>query len=56
MQRLRNLRLTLTLGALLVVGGLAGAANWDRFRGPNGTGAAADKDVPVKWTAEDGVL
>src|SRR5262249_41249939 len=26
------------------------------FRGPNGTGIAADKDVPVRWTAEEGVL
>jgi outer membrane protein assembly factor BamB len=56
MPRLRNLRLPLALGALLLGGGLAGAANWDRFRGPNGTGVAADKDVPVKWTAGDGVL
>ncbi len=33
-----------------------GAGDWPRFRGPNGTGIAADKDVPVKWTAADGVL
>jgi outer membrane protein assembly factor BamB len=35
---------------------MVGAAAWDRFRGPNGTGIAADKDVPVRWTAQDGVL
>jgi outer membrane protein assembly factor BamB len=28
-------------------------ADWPRFRGPNGTGIAADRDVPVKWTAEN---
>src|SRR5262245_7031693 len=25
------------------------AADWPRFRGPNGTGIVADKDVPVEW-------
>src|SRR5262249_12255610 len=29
------------------------AANWPRFRGPNGTGIAADKDIPVQWTEKD---
>jgi outer membrane protein assembly factor BamB len=28
----------------------ASAANWARFRGPNGTGIADDTDIPVKWT------
>ena len=23
------------------------AADWTRFRGPNGTGVASDKDIPV---------
>ncbi len=32
------------------------AADWPRFRGPNGTGIAADTEVPVRWTASDGVL
>jgi outer membrane protein assembly factor BamB len=29
---------------------LTSASNWPRFRGPNGTGVAADRDIPVKWT------
>jgi outer membrane protein assembly factor BamB len=29
------------------------AADWPRFRGPNGTGAATDKRIPVQWSAED---
>jgi outer membrane protein assembly factor BamB len=33
--------------------GLAGAGDWPRFRGPNGAGIAADKDVPIKWTEEN---
>jgi outer membrane protein assembly factor BamB len=32
------------------------AADWPRFRGPNGTGVALDKDVPLAWTEADGVL
>jgi outer membrane protein assembly factor BamB len=31
----------------------ADAANWPRFRGPNGDGVAADKDIPVRWTDKD---
>jgi outer membrane protein assembly factor BamB len=34
----------------------ASAANWPRFRGPNGTGVSTDKDVPVHWTDKDGML
>jgi outer membrane protein assembly factor BamB len=34
----------------------AGASDWPRFRGPNGTGVAADTGVPVRWTEQDGVL
>src|SRR5262245_58100928 len=33
----------------LVVALLAGA-DWPRFRGPDGAGTSADKDVPVKWS------
>ncbi len=48
----------LRLGSLLLVfGGLAGAAlagNWDRFRGPNGSGIVNDKDVPVTFSAAKG--
>lgn len=31
----------------------ADGANWPRFRGPNGTGIAADKDIPVQWTDKE---
>ncbi len=34
----------------------AHADDWPRFRGPNGTGVSADKDVPVKWTATENIL
>jgi outer membrane protein assembly factor BamB len=44
--------LLLPLAAALVAG-LLTAADWTRFRGPNGTGIVADKDVPVKWTEKE---
>jgi outer membrane protein assembly factor BamB len=31
-------------------------ANWPRFRGPNGAGVSADKDVPQKWDGKENVL
>src|SRR5262245_5973449 len=32
------------------------AGNWPRFRGPNGTGVAPDRDVPIHWNDKDGVI
>ncbi|MHB1423798.1 MAG: outer membrane protein assembly factor BamB family protein [Gemmataceae bacterium] len=43
----------LALSVVLPPCGLAGAGDWPRFRGPNGTGIAPDKDVPIKWTDEN---
>ena len=42
--------------ALTSTTALAHADNWERFRGPNGTGIAADKNIPVKFSATEGVL
>jgi outer membrane protein assembly factor BamB len=39
----------LTLLALCCAAAFS-ADNWPRFRGPNGTGVSADKDIPVEWT------
>lgn len=38
---------------LVVVGGLAAAADWARFRGPNGAGISDDKNIPVQWTEKE---
>jgi outer membrane protein assembly factor BamB len=46
----------LALVGLAVLAGPGRADNWPRFRGPNGTGMSADKDVPVKWDLKDNVL
>jgi outer membrane protein assembly factor BamB len=37
------------LGGLGVLSAELDAANWPRFRGPNGTGVAADKNIPVQF-------
>src|SRR5438876_723316 len=42
--------------ALATLAAPAFADNWPRFRGPNGTGIAKDKDIPVEWSANSGVL
>ncbi|MEK6235636.1 MAG: PQQ-binding-like beta-propeller repeat protein, partial [Planctomycetales bacterium] len=31
----------------------AGAQEWTRFRGPNGSGVSDAKTVPTQWTDED---
>ena len=38
---------------LLVMTVAAGAADWPRFRGPNGAGCGEAVDVPVPWTTND---
>jgi outer membrane protein assembly factor BamB len=39
--------------ALILAASTACAADWPRFRGPNGSGVADDPAVPVDWTARD---
>ncbi|HUR57627.1 MAG TPA: PQQ-binding-like beta-propeller repeat protein [Opitutaceae bacterium] len=47
----RVVPLGLLVAALLLPD--ASAQEWTRFRGPNGTGISASKDVPVTWTEQD---
>jgi outer membrane protein assembly factor BamB len=56
---MRNRRLAPWLPAALA--GLlalaaAAASDWPRFRGPNGTGASADKDIPIQWSEKENIL
>lgn len=49
----------IVLWSLLAAGVLAlsaSADNWSRFRGPNGTGIANDKDVPVEFGDKKNIL
>ncbi|HEX5271935.1 MAG TPA: PQQ-binding-like beta-propeller repeat protein, partial [Gemmataceae bacterium] len=34
----------------------SGAAVWDRFRGPNGTGTSDDKDVPLTFGPDENLI
>lgn len=44
---------------LVVVGfltcGIAHAENWPAWRGPAGTGVSSEKNLPLKWSAQDNV-
>src|SRR6266542_1165595 len=46
----------LCLSVVVATCGVAAAADWPRFRGPNGTGVSTDKDIPVTWTNRENVL
>lgn len=45
--------LGLVLAICLAMGRDAGAQEWTRFRGPNGSGVSDAKSVPVSWTEKD---
>ena len=38
------------------LGSVGGAADWNRFRGPNGTGSVEDAGVPVQFGEQDNLL
>ncbi len=44
-----GLRCVFLLAGLTFLTPTATADNWPRFRGPNGTGVAHDKNIPVEW-------
>lgn len=49
-----NVRWFITALALaLAASANAADENWSRFRGPNGSGVAADANFPATWTADD---
>jgi outer membrane protein assembly factor BamB len=39
----------------LMAGGSAAAADWPQWRGPHGTGATAETNLPVRWSASENV-
>src|SRR5216684_3313589 len=49
-------RIGLCLVVVLALGAnLAVADNWPGWRGPAGNGHAAEKDLPLKWSAKESV-
>src|SRR5471032_1361718 len=51
-----SLRLILLAFVFVSSAMLVRADNWERFRGPNGSGISRDKNIPLKFSATDGVL
>jgi outer membrane protein assembly factor BamB len=47
------IRLTLVLA--VIAGVSAAAADWPHWRGPNGTGATSETNLPVRWSATENV-
>ena len=50
---MRTYKLALVLAVAL--GGSISAADWPQWRGPRGTGASDEKNLPVKWSATENV-
>lgn len=46
---LRETCFVLSIATLLIAASTDLAANWDRFRGPNGAGQSDDASIPSKW-------
>src|SRR4051812_44362367 len=49
-----RLLLILALGPAVALAGET--VNWERFRGPNGTGTSDDKNIPLTFDAKEYVL
>jgi len=47
--------LKLILILLLAACGSVAAADWPQWRGPNGTGATNETNLPVRWSATENV-
>jgi outer membrane protein assembly factor BamB len=45
----------LGLALVMACGGAVAAADWPQWRGPHGTGATGEKNLPVKWSATENV-
>ena len=46
----------LGLALAMVCGGSVAAADWPQWRGPRGTGATDEKNLPVTWSATENVV
>ena len=47
----RTFAVLLTITSLVLT-----AADWTRFRGPNGAAVSQESNLPTKWSDEDGVV
>ena len=56
MTRRRRLAMKVLAAAVLLAAGTARADNWPGWRGPNRNGVSSETDVPLTWSATEGVL
>ena len=42
--------------SLALLAGSAGGENWPQWRGPAGTGVSGEKDLPIAWNEQRGIL
>ena len=49
-------RVVVAVAALATAAGVAHADNWPHWRGPDATGASAEKGLPVKWSDTENVV
>lgn len=49
------MKLTTCLLLLTAMCGTTNAENWTRFRGPNGQGISSEKNLPLRWSADENI-
>src|SRR5437588_3503246 len=55
-RRRRMWRMGLLILTVLGVHGICFAANWPSWRGPQGTGVADERDLPLNWSDRENVV
>src|SRR5262245_42889713 len=46
----------LQLGVSAIAGVVVSAEDWAQFRGPNGQGHSAERDIPIEWTESRNII
>ena len=52
---MKTLQLLTSTVLLVLTSGSSLAENWPQFRGPGGQGVATEKNLPLKWSADENV-
>ncbi len=52
-RRMREIIVSGSIAAWMLMSGPVHAGNWPQFRGPDGTGVSSEKNIPVTWSPGD---
>ena len=55
MKRLTHVA-AVVFGTALAMSAIVDAADWTRFRGPNGSGTSADAKTPIRWSDKENLV